>query len=129
MAAGLRRFEEYANVLASTRFTDRQMQAAVDQVFPIPEDTKDHTRLAATRDNVARLFEYEGRGLDGIRGTAWGAWQAFTEQVDHHRTIRRSKGADSQSARLESIWFGAGATLKAKAFAAIASQAGLQLAA
>jgi phage/plasmid-like protein (TIGR03299 family) len=129
MASGLKRFEQLANVLASTKFTDRQLVATLDRVLPLPDDGKDHPRLKATRDNVARLFSYEGRGLDGIRGTGWGAWQAFTEQVDHHRTVRRSGGADEKSARLESIWFGGGAALKRAAFEAISAEAGLRLAA
>jgi phage/plasmid-like protein (TIGR03299 family) len=129
MAAGLRRFEEYANVLASTKFTDRQLAATLDRVLPLPDDGRPHPRVEAARDNVVRLFAYEGRGLDGIRGSAWGAWQAFTEQVDHFRTVRRTEGSDQKSARLESIWFGTGAALKRAAFEAISAESGLRLAA
>jgi phage/plasmid-like protein (TIGR03299 family) len=127
MSRGFERFGEYANVLASTKFSDRQLRSTLDQVFPVPDDGKAHPRLVSTRDNVLRLFAYDGRGLDGIRGTAWGAWQAFTEQVDHHRSVRRGQGADEQSARLQSIWFGSGAALKQKAFEAISVEAGLRL--
>ncbi len=123
------RFEEYANVLSSTKFTDRQLRATLDRVLPLVDDGKPHPKVEAARDNVNRLFSYDGLGLDGIRGTAWGAWQAFTEQVDHHRNVRRTNGTDERSARLESIWFGAGADLKRQAFAAIADEAGLQFAA
>jgi phage/plasmid-like protein (TIGR03299 family) len=129
LALGLERFEEYANVLASTRFSDRQLRSALDRVFPLPADSKPHPKLESTRENIIRLFGYEGRGIEGIRGTAWGAWQAFTEQVDHHRSTRRAAGGSERAARLESIWFGSGAELKRRSFEAVAAEAGLRLAA
>ena len=45
----------------------------------------------------------------GTRGTAWGLVNAVTEYVDHHRRAR------SSDYRLDSAWFGQGATLKQRA--------------
>lgn len=61
---------------------------------------------------VLELFSGAGRGaeLQSAEGTAWGLLNAVTEFVDHSRPAR------SQDNRLNSAWFGAGATLKAKAF-------------
>lgn len=60
---------------------------------------------------VQALFEGNGKGADlaSSKGTAFGLLNAMTEYVDH---ARRARSVDH---RLESAWFGAGATLKQKA--------------
>jgi phage/plasmid-like protein (TIGR03299 family) len=57
------------------------------------------------------LFEGRGRGadLDSAKGTAFGLLNAVTEFVDHERKAR------STDNRLDSAWFGQGATIKQKA--------------
>ena len=59
---------------------------------------------------VQALFEGNGKGADlaSSKGTAFGLLNAVTEFVDHERRAR------SVDHRLESAWFGAGATLKQK---------------
>lgn len=60
---------------------------------------------------VQAMYEGQGRGaeLQAAKGTAWGLLSAVTEFVDHERRAR------SQDNRLESAWFGKGATLKQRA--------------
>jgi phage/plasmid-like protein (TIGR03299 family) len=60
---------------------------------------------------VLSLFEGHGKGsgLASSKGTAFGLLNAVTEFVDHERRAR------SVDHRLESAWFGPGATLKQKA--------------
>ena len=55
---------------------------------------------------VQELYDGKGRGADlaSASGTAWGLLNAVTEYVDHERR------AKSQEYRLDSSWFGAGAT-------------------
>lgn len=57
---------------------------------------------------------HNGRGTDiaGVRGTAWGAWNAFTEYADHYAPVRVHKGTEPEEKRLESAWFGTGAEVK-----------------
>jgi len=59
---------------------------------------------------ILDLFQGNGRGaeLASAKGTAYGLLNAVTEFVDHER---RTRSADH---RLDSAWFGAGATLKQK---------------
>lgn len=59
---------------------------------------------------LTQLVE-EGAGSDinGVRGTLWGAYNALTEFVDHHKTF--SKNTD----HLDAIWFSGGAKLKENA--------------
>lgn len=58
------------------------------------------------------LFDGQGRGaeLASAKGTTWGLLNAVTEFVDHERRAR------SRAHRLDSAWFGQGASLKQQAF-------------
>ncbi|MPM41240.1 hypothetical protein SDC9_87890 [bioreactor metagenome] len=60
---------------------------------------------------VQTLFEGRGRGaeLQAAKDTAWGLLSAVTEFVDHEKQAR------SQDNRLDSAWFGQGASLKQRA--------------
>ncbi|MBV8618868.1 MAG: DUF932 domain-containing protein [Curvibacter sp.] len=60
---------------------------------------------------VQSLYDGHGKGADlaSAHGTAWGLLNAVTEFVDHERRAR------SQEYRLDSAWFGQGATLKQRA--------------
>lgn len=60
---------------------------------------------------VQAMYEGHGRGaeLAAAKGTAWGLLSAVTEFVDHERRAR------SQEYRLDSAWFGQGASLKQRA--------------
>jgi phage/plasmid-like protein (TIGR03299 family) len=60
---------------------------------------------------VQALYEGEGMGaaLASSQGTAWGLLNAVTQYVDHERRAR------NKEFRLESSWFGNGASLKQRA--------------
>jgi phage/plasmid-like protein (TIGR03299 family) len=60
---------------------------------------------------VQALYDGHGRGaeLDSAKGTAWGLLNAVTEYVDHERRAR------STEYRMESAWFGQGASVKQRA--------------
>lgn len=75
----------------------------------------DHTATGLTNERamkkVLALYEGGGKGseLASSKGTAFGLLNSVTEYVDHERRAR------STDHRLESAWFGQGATLKQKA--------------
>jgi hypothetical protein len=60
-------------------------------------------------DAILPLFE-SGKGNDmaGVKGTAWAAYNAVTEYLTH----TRGRSIDN---RLDSLYFGQGATLNRKA--------------
>ncbi|WP_153145315.1 DUF932 domain-containing protein [Dechloromonas sp. H13] len=62
--------------------------------------------------NVYALYSGGGMGADlsSANGTAWGLLNAVTQFVDHERRAR------SQDYRLDSAWFGQGASIKGKAY-------------
>lgn len=70
----------------------------------------------ATNDSAIKAVQtlYAGRGkgatLASASGTAWGLLNSVTEFVDHQRRAR------SDDHRRDAAWFGAGATLKQKAW-------------
>ena len=128
MVQGYERFAALSDHLAMTRFSEHQLRNVIDVVMPLPQDEAEHPRLMKGRNKVIELF-HAGRGLEGsIRGTAWGALQAFSEYADHHRHTRVPKGKNVDTLRLESIWMGKAASLKRQALAAIADTARIRLA-
>lgn len=122
------RFGELANLMAITPFTDQQLLATIDRVLPVPKDDRDHGRLEAERGKVVQLFE-TAVGIERMRGTAWAAFQGWTEYADHHRVLRDTGREDPRRARLASIWMGRAAGLKQAALVAITEEAGIQMAA
>lgn len=80
-----------------------------------PEATGKVVKLADAKAKVIRAlapvthnFE-NGAGADFHRGTVYGAFNAVTEYLDHER-------GRTKETRLESTWFGSGATLRQRAF-------------
>ena len=59
---------------------------------------------------IMQLFQGQAIGADipGVQGTRWGMLNAVTELIDHER-------GRSANTRIESAWFGTGATIKQKA--------------
>lgn len=108
--------EERINHLANHYPSREQLTAYFERLYPDSPDSK-NKRAENVRSELFRLFE-EGRGQDipETKLTTWAAFNAVTEFVDHHRTTRGKTDRDRASSRLESAWFGSGASLKAKAW-------------
>ncbi len=74
----------------------------------LPASGKGKGKITAMRETVQGLFEGKAQGADIAGKTAWGAYNAVTEYVDHVKNYRGDK--------LQSVWFGRGADLSRKAF-------------
>jgi phage/plasmid-like protein (TIGR03299 family) len=116
--------EAKANRLASVAMTSDRCRRYFEAVFPLPDEPEKHQwavkSARETHDKLLGLFE-RGKGADlrGVRHTLWAAYNAVTEYVDHAKPSYQDKKKsleENRSARLDRIWFGAGASLKASAF-------------
>ena len=108
------KIEETFKRMAATQMTAARLKEYFTTVFPDPSDSNDkqgQRRAVQNRDRAVHLFE-NGRGnrLSGVRGTLWAAYNGVAEFVDYRSTRR------TQEEQLESIWFGDGYLLKARAF-------------
>lgn len=103
--------------LASHYPSQEQLKQFFAALYPDPEEGKDNARAKNVREELHQLFE-QGIAHDdpAIKGTSWMALNAVTEYIDHRRSTRGKDETDRASRRLDSIWFGSGANLKAKAW-------------
>lgn len=118
------------DALAATKVTKQMAVDYFTTIFPDPakpEEAKVALRNAEeTRSEVFRLFD-DGAGAKEkkTRHTMWTAYNAVTEYVDHvHKNKAKQLDHDAKESHLTSIWFGAGATLKAKAWDAAMATVG-----
>jgi hypothetical protein len=68
--------------LADSKLNDRGFQAILDEWFPRDENNERTTRSQNQADKVERLY-HTGAGADP--GSLWGAYQAATNWLSHHR--------------------------------------------
>ena len=105
-------FEGMAQVL----LTPEKMNTYLASVFPEPKRRKrqkDHSyeealaKVTQTRKKAEWLIE-NGRGNKQaeIAGTLWAAYNGVIELIDHHQAY------SSPWQRLDSLWFGDGASIK-----------------
>lgn len=80
---------ENAEIMARKSVNRAQTKAFIDSLFPAPEDSSKQDRNAKKREIVAELVE-SGMGTEiaGVRGSAWGLFNAATEYLDHHANTR-----------------------------------------
>ena len=112
-------FEQQAQHLVKYQMTANRLDRYFNTVIfgrdtVVAEDTKGMQK----KSTLEILFEHgKGNSLPGVKGSAWAAYNAVTEMVDYHSTIRGLEADPSN--RLKNIWFGTGAKFKSDAFATI----------
>jgi len=97
------------NSMASKKIADDQLREYVRALVPDNEERFNTARAEKIRDSVLHLHE-SGLGAHLARGTVWGAFNSVAEYTDHMMS------GEDDATRLNSIWFGHGNQLKAKAF-------------
>lgn len=105
--------DEIFDKLKEIKFTETQLLALVEKVFALEaaEDARSKrqvNRLEGIQEQIVNL-SHSGMGthLPGVKGTAWGAYNAVTEYLDHYTTVKGSKkGASAEEKLLGSTWFG-----------------------
>ena len=107
------------NILLDTAFSTNQMEQFTETLFPAT--TRSDGRLVISkqtkrvRDTVQNLFT-TGAGQKDVANTKWAALNAVTDFVDHSATVRVRSSVDPKDARMNSALFGAGATLRQRAY-------------
>ena len=111
--------EQAYQKMAGTKLTDPQAHAYFKQVIDYPLhqmvdgklQDEASSRMKNRLDDLIHLYnEGQGTDLKGVRGTAWGAFNAVTEYADYFN-------GKSNEGRAMSTLFGAGAKMKEIAFA------------
>lgn len=97
--------------LSERKVKTHEVKNYLSRVFSDEKKDSSGTASDRTMAKVMALFDGHGRGaeLASAKGTVFGLLNAVTEFVDHERRAR------STDHRLESAWFGQGASMKEKA--------------
>ncbi|GMG91633.1 hypothetical protein Cmtc_28530 [Cupriavidus sp. TKC] len=109
-------FMARTKALTERKVTDAVAEAFFRRVLTYPVTASSDRDALAVNERAIKAVGllYAGRGkgaqLPSASGTAWGLLNAVTEFTDHHRRAR------SDDHRRDAAWFGAGATLKQKAW-------------
>ena len=90
-----------AQELFATPIENKVFHNIVQSLYPAPADDAGKatiTKYESKIDIINGLY-FDSPTQDGIRGTAWGAYNALTERVDYYRQGRKVKGADGDGTR------------------------------
>jgi phage/plasmid-like protein (TIGR03299 family) len=88
-------FQTEAERLIDTTLTDGQFDDLIEATFgPLDPDASERTKQAdAERYDTLSFLFHEAETQQGIRGTAWAAYQAVAEYVDHYAPVRAKREA------------------------------------
>jgi len=93
-----------------------QLQDYFEVLYPDQQETPS-ARTLNVRSKLMELFESgKGQEIAATRRSAWSAFNAVAEYVDHHRSTRGGTPEGKAARRLQSAWFGSGAQLKSDAW-------------
>ena len=109
--------EEKIQQLARIEMDEKRLGEYIDKVFPLDgvKDQKKRSKIEQQRASSVLLYaKGKGNEAKGVQATLWAAYNGITEFADH----RMVAGTRSQSSRVERLWFGDAARLKATAFEA-----------
>ncbi|MFA5158187.1 MAG: DUF932 domain-containing protein [Patescibacteria group bacterium] len=115
-----KRLEETCDQLFNTPMADSEFVEFTKKLYePTLKDDqgnlKASTRCENKRNEAFELF-HTGIGMQDILNTKWAAYNAITEQVDHHRNYTDSKlGGNQFDSRMTSTIWGDAANVKKKA--------------
>jgi len=106
--------QEVYQAMCRVMMTDHLLDRYLGAVFPIPKDPTpgDKERVCADRSLARDLFTSgAGNTAPRVSGTLWAAYNGVTELIDHYRPPKMSP-----ESHLASVWFGAGASARNRAF-------------
>jgi len=117
-------FKKVADTLITRKFTEKDFVDLVGKVFPIGTDAS-KVKVARAEERTEELVTLlkTAPDLANIRGTKWGAYNAFAEWVDHKHTVKSESEAKLEN-RFRAIMSpkGSGARIKDKALAVLTAE-------
>jgi phage/plasmid-like protein (TIGR03299 family) len=111
----IKNFDKKMFQLVRYRMTDELAIEWFRGLLPTPHSQRAEVMI----ENQVGIFIHclqNGRGTDinGVRGTAYGAFQALTEYVNHERSTRIHNERKEEEVRFQSVHFGTGSALTHK---------------
>lgn len=104
--------EELFKRLAKVQMIEGRLKHYLEAVFPRSDAQKRKGEKPLRWGFLQEIFETDnGLQLPGVRGTLWGAYNAFTRFEDY----RQPQQEEQPDRRLERVWFGGGADVKLRA--------------
>jgi len=105
----IKSFDDKMMKLVNKRMPDSEALDWFKSLFPKPKSPRGEKVL----ENQSYVFEaclLNGMGseITGVRRTSYGAFQALTEYINHHRTVRVHNDRDVEEVKFQSIHFGTG---------------------
>jgi phage/plasmid-like protein (TIGR03299 family) len=112
--ANYQKLEQMFKVMVTVSMQGERLTEYLTMVFPDPNDRNKEAAVkrAIRNRRAAEHFYRHGKGNDqpAVAGTLWAAYNGVTEFIDHIH------GRRTDDQHLESIWFGKGYLVKARAF-------------
>jgi len=107
--------EQLSRKLIDKPFSDSELKELIERNGMVPKADEKSTRSNNIVNSVLRGFHYgQGSEFQSSKNTAWGAYNAVTEYVDHYSSSNREK-------RAESSLLGHGASIKTKTLSLLAA--------
>jgi phage/plasmid-like protein (TIGR03299 family) len=79
---GMEAFQAEAEAMLNREVSDKQFNAIVEALLPFQKDATPR-QIRTVEDNRAQVHSvWNGANIEGIKGTAWGALNAYTEWTD-----------------------------------------------
>lgn len=115
--------KDQLQTLASRKLDRQSVVSILDRLFPVPATSKDGSAITRQENKRAMFLELFERndgngGFSLARGTAYNAYNAFTEYVDHYASAKQTAqkaGMDVDQIRAENAFFGLGSASKSEA--------------
>lgn len=109
--------------MKGAKVTDEKLVKIIEKVFALDNDElsdRQENRLTKITEKIFDLTAHgAGTDLPGVKGTAWGAYNAITEYLDHFTTVKGGKGISAEEKLLNSTWFGTVSFKTQRAFDAV----------
>ena len=113
-----KRFESFHNIaqkLMEVPFDLQKLEAFANILVP-DEPGKKNTRRIRQRESILAAFTDGPQNLPGVRGTAWAAFNAVTQHVDHNSSYHGKNNPETwRENRMDSLLMGANARFKQSA--------------